>query len=204
MGGDVTCVAPDFNDTMKAIWEQLFDTMPQSGKISAVVHKLLQKYKKKCREQREKLRDTQESTLLFPVSFAYAKTWLLKQQKLSTQAIEMGTVNEEAREVVAELHQSLLDQPPSVTALLHQPAQAATPVIPPAQLSLGPPLIPDTVRAVEQKELTGKGPRILQPESSKPKPPKRPKTGDPVMEERQKRATASMSELGVTPIDVST
>ena len=57
---------------MKAIWEQLFDTMPQSGKIGAVVHKLLQKYNEKCREEREKLRDTQESTLLFPVSFAYA------------------------------------------------------------------------------------------------------------------------------------
>ena len=169
--------------------------MPQSGKIGAVVHKLLQKYKEKCR------RDTQERTLLFPVSFAYAKTWLLKQQQLSTQAIVMGTVNEEAREVVAELYQSQLDQPPS---LLHQPAQAATPVIPPVQLSLGPPVIPDTVRAVERKELTGKGPRILQPESSKSKPPKRPKTGDPVMEERQKRATARMSELGVTPIDVST
>ena len=71
MGGDVTCVTPDFNDT---IWEQLYDTMPQSGKIGAVVHKFLQKYKEKCREEREKLRDTQESTLLFPVSFAYAKT----------------------------------------------------------------------------------------------------------------------------------
>ena len=129
MGGDVTCVTPDFNDT---ILEQLYDTMPQSGKIGAVVHKFLQKYKEKCREEREKLRDTQESTLLLPV----CKDLVAEQQKLSTQAIEMRTVNEEAREVVAELHQSLLDQPPSITALLHQPAQAATPVIPPAQLSL--------------------------------------------------------------------
>uniref|UniRef100_A0A1X7UTA9 Uncharacterized protein n=1 Tax=Amphimedon queenslandica TaxID=400682 RepID=A0A1X7UTA9_AMPQE len=34
-----------------AIWEQIFETTTQSGKIGAVVHNLLEKYKEKCTEE---------------------------------------------------------------------------------------------------------------------------------------------------------
>ena len=44
MGGDPTCVPPNFNSTMLAIWEELWHSMPQSGKISVTVNSLLQQY----------------------------------------------------------------------------------------------------------------------------------------------------------------
>ncbi len=41
MGGDPTCVPPDFNRGMKAIWEELWTAMPQSGKAGEKVKVLL-------------------------------------------------------------------------------------------------------------------------------------------------------------------
>ena len=45
MGGDPTCVPPDFNRGMQAIWEELWSAMPQSGKARDKVKTLLQQYK---------------------------------------------------------------------------------------------------------------------------------------------------------------
>ena len=104
MGGDSSCVPPDFNRSMSAIWEELWHSMPQSGKISVTVHSLLQQYKERCRAERKRPRDSDTGPpALLPVSFAQAKDWLLKQQKALSEALETGAVNEEAREVVADL-----------------------------------------------------------------------------------------------------
>ena len=48
MGGDPTCVPPDFNSSMLAIWEELWHSMPQSGRVSITVNSLLQRYKERC------------------------------------------------------------------------------------------------------------------------------------------------------------
>ena len=95
MGGDPTCVPPDFNSSMLAVWEELW---PQSGKVSATVNTL-------CRAERKRLQDLAETPLaLLPVSFVQAKDWLLRQQKAQSQALQIGAVNKEAREVVTELN----------------------------------------------------------------------------------------------------
>ena len=40
-------VPPDFNTTIMAIWEELWHTIPQSGKVSVTVTDLLQRYKER-------------------------------------------------------------------------------------------------------------------------------------------------------------
>ena len=81
MGGDSTCVPPDFNEAMLVIWEELWNAMPQSGKVNLLVNDILIKYKERCREERKRERDLNRAPPpLLPVSFAQAKDWLIKQQ----------------------------------------------------------------------------------------------------------------------------
>ena len=47
---------------------------------------------------------------------------MLRLQKAQSGDLQTGAVNEEAREVVADLNQSLAEQPTSTAALLDQPA----------------------------------------------------------------------------------
>ena len=107
---------------------------------------------------KESGRDTQlralENCCQFPVSFAQAKDWLLRQQKGQSEALETGAVNEDTREVVADLNCSLAEQPASTAALLEQLGRLASPVIPPPPpvLSLGPEPVTDHVRAEECAE----------------------------------------------------
>ena len=151
MGGFLTCVPPDFNRSMLAVWEELWHSMTQSSNVSAMVNTLLQKYRKHCREERKRLKDLTPPALL-PVSFAQAKDWLLQQQKAQSQALQVGAVNEEAREVVTELHQSLAEQPASTAALLEKLAHRASPIVPQPVMSLGPEPVTDQVREKEKAE----------------------------------------------------
>ena len=66
------CVPPDFNETMKAVWERLWEAMPQSRKVSVTVKQLLQ-YKERCQAERSQKKDESTPALL-PVSFAQAFT----------------------------------------------------------------------------------------------------------------------------------
>ncbi len=151
MGGDPTCILPDFNSSMLTIWEELWHSMPQSGKVSVTVNSLLQNYKECCRTQRKRPRDSTKSpAALLPVSFAQVKDWLLKQQKALSEPLQTGAVNEEAREVVADFNCSLAEQPASTAALLETPAHPASPVVPPAVMSLGPEQVTDSVTAEER------------------------------------------------------
>jgi hypothetical protein len=93
---------------MQSIWEVLCEAMPQSGKFSVTVKLLLQQYKERCRAERSQHGQEESTLALLPVSFAQAKDWLLKQQRLHSQAIEAGTINKAAREAVAELSLHLL------------------------------------------------------------------------------------------------
>ena len=67
-------MGPNFNDSMKAIWEELWESMPQSGKISVTVNKLLQQYKERCQAERKMKLDDENPPALLPVSFVQAKT----------------------------------------------------------------------------------------------------------------------------------
>ena len=202
MGGDPTCVPPDFNSSMLAIWEELWNSMPQSGKVSITVHSLLQQYKERCRVERKRPHQSSASPpALLPVSFALAKDWLLRQQKAQSKALQTGAVNEEAREVVADLSHSLAEQPASTAALLEQPARLASPVVPPPEMSLGPEPVTDQERAEERAEERARRteePRVV----SGQKAPKKKKVIPPELEERQQRASARMLELGVPPPQV--
>lgn len=60
-------------------------------------------------------------------------------------------MNEEACEVVTELHQSLAEQL-VITALLEQPARRASPVVPLPVMSLGPEPVTGHARAEKQKK----------------------------------------------------
>ena len=140
-----------------------------------------------------------------------AKDWLRKKQKIHSQAIVAGAVNESAREVVVELSRSLTEQSTSTAHLLEQTPRSASPVIPPPQLSLGPEPVTDETRAQERREHmaqkqrehgTQKRKATTSQPSHAPKP-KKPKAVPPEMEERQQRAQARMLQLGVTPVDVS-
>ena len=181
--------------------------MPQSGSVSTTVYRLLQKYKERCLTERKRQEDGDECPLaLLPVSFAYAKDWLRKQQQSHSEAIVVGAVNESAREVVTELSYSLSEQPTSITRLLQQPARPAAPVIPPSQLSLGPEPVTDETRAEERRERraesqTARKSACPTQTSSAPKP-KKAKVIPPELEERQQRANARMLQLGVTPVEV--
>ena len=163
--------------------------MPQSGKISVTVNNPLQQYKQRCRAQRKRLRISSESPpALLPVSFAQAKDWLLQQQKAQTEALQTGAVNEDAQEVVAELNRSLAQQ---TAALLEQPARPASPVVPPLEMSLGPQPVTDRERAEERAEERARK-RAEEPCAG----PSSEKKVMPKKEERQKRASACMLELG--------
>jgi len=206
LGGDPTCVPPNFNSTMLAVWEELWHSMPQSGRVSVTVNALLQHYKEPCRAERKRQRDSSESPpALLPVSFALAKDWLLKQQKAQSEALQTGAVNEDAREVVADLNRALAEQPTSTAALLEQPVRPASPVVPPPVMSLGPEPVTDQVRAEERAEQQARRQQRGEPHVAPPKTPatKKRKTVTPEMEERQKRASTRMADLGVLPLQAS-
>ena len=203
MGGDPTCVPPDFNSSMLAIWEELWHSMPQSGRVSVTVNSLLQRYKERCRAERKRPRHSGDSPpALLPVSFAQAKDWLLRQQKAQSEALQTGAVNEYAREVVADLNRSLAEQPASTAALLEQPARPASPVVPRPVMSLGPEPVTDRVRAEECAEERARKqaeePCVVS--AKKTVAPKKRKAIPPELEERQKRAAARMLELSVPPL----
>lgn len=154
MGGDPTCVPPDFNSSMLAVWEELWHSMPQSGRGSVTVKSLLQTYKEHCTAERKELQHSSESPApLLPVSFALAKDWLLKQQKTQLLALQTGAVNEDAQEVISDLSASLSEQPTSTAALLAQPARPASPVVLQPMLSLGLERVTDRERAEERAEV---------------------------------------------------
>ena len=99
---------------MLSVWEGLWHSMPQGGKTGTIVSNLLERYNEHCLAERRQPREANESpAALLPVSFAQAKDWLLKQQKHKSLALQMGAVNEDAREVVTELNRCLADHPPS-------------------------------------------------------------------------------------------
>ena len=204
MGGDPMCVPPNFNQSMLAVWEELWNEMPQSGKVGVTVHTLLQHYKEHCRAERKRLSSALETPpALLPVSFAQANDWLLRQQKRHSEALHVGAVNEEAREVVSELSCSLAEQPAATAALLEQPARPASPVVPPPALSLGPEPVTDCVRAKERarkQRAEGQGTSKNVTVAPKKKVPKKPKAIPPELEERQKKASVCMLELGVPPL----
>ena len=201
MGGDPTCVPPDFNSTMLAIWEELWHSMPQSGKVSATVHELLRLYKQRCTAERNRPRHSSESPpALLPVSFSQAKDWLLRHQKALSAALESGAVSESAREVVADLSHSLAEQPSATAALLEQPARPASPALLPPVMSLGPEPVTVQVRAEKAGELVAASGK--QKGRTQSKPQKKKKTVSPEMVERQQRASAQMQELGVQPLQV--
>ena len=203
---------------MKVIWEELWESKPQSGRISVTVNKLLQQYKERCRTERKRKLDDESPLALLPVSFAQAKDWLMKQQRAQSETVEAGAVNEEAREVISDLSHSLEECPPSVLHLLEQPPSSASPVILPPQLSMGPETVTEAMRSEERRkqkakaiqpvtEATQKQPTTTQlttaikVTTTTPKS-KKPKTVPPEMEERQQRAAARMLQLGVSPIKV--
>ena len=177
------------------------------------MNSLLQQYKERCRAERKRPREKDEGPpALLPVSFAQVKDWLLRQQKTHSEALEMGAVNEEAREVVANLNRSLAEQPTSTAALLEQPARPASPVIPPPVMSLGPEPVTDQVRAEErakeracrqEEQLSGSKSLVRTLQMVKKAAPKK-KAIPPELEERQKRASAWMEEIGVPPLEAST
>ena len=216
MGGDPTCVPPNFNDFMKAIWEELWESMPQSGKVSITVNKLLQQYKERCRTERKRKLDDESPLALLPVSFAQAKDWLMKQQRAQSEAVEAGAVNEEAREIISDLSHLLEERPPSVLHLLEQPPLSASPIILPPQLSMGPETVTEAMKSEERRKqkakaiqpvteaklATQKQPTTTQSTTAQTPKPKKPKTVPPEMEERQQRAAARMLQLGVSPIKV--
>ena len=115
-------------------------------------------------------------------------------------------MNEEAREVVANLNRSLAEQPASTAALLEQSARPASPVVPPAAMSLGPEQVTDQARE-ERAEVRGhkKREKRARAESTpKTPPPKKRKTVPPELEERQKKAAARLLEMGVPALQVRT
>lgn len=183
---------------MLAVWE-LWHAMSQSGKVSATVNTLLQRYKERCRAERKRhTADTPPA--LLPVSFAQAKDWLLRQQKAQSEALQIGAVNEEAREVIAELNCSLAEQPALTAALLEQPARPASPVVPPPAMSHGPEPVTDRERVEERavEHARRQAEEGATPNSKRAAPKK--KAIPPELEERQKRASARMLELGIPPL----
>ena len=161
--------------------------MPQSGKVSATVHHLLQQYKEQCHKERKRQCGGDSSPLaLVPVSFSQAKDWLIKQQRTVSEALNVGAVNEEAREVISELNRSLTEQPTSTARLLQQEARQAEPVILPPQLSLGPEPVTQEIRAQEQRELTASDPPLKKRKINQAPTPKKVKPVPPELAERQK------------------
>ncbi len=57
--------------------------------------------------ERNRPRDSHEGpSAQFPVSFAQAKDWMIRQKKAQSTALESGAVNEDAREVIADQHEA--------------------------------------------------------------------------------------------------
>ena len=81
----MTSVPPDFNEAMERVWQELWDSMPQSGKVGMIVKQLLQQYKERCRLERSQQETGTSPLALLAVSFGHAKNWLLKQQQGATQ-----------------------------------------------------------------------------------------------------------------------
>ena len=106
-------------------------------------------------------------------------------------------MNEDTREIVADLIRSLAEQPASTTALLEQPAHPASPVVLPPAMSLGPTLVTDSVRAEERAEKRARKQREEPPVKRKTAAPKK-KPIPPELEERRRRASARMIELRST------
>lgn len=128
MRGDVSSVPPNFNAAMEGVWLELWDSMPQSGKVGMTVRTLLRLYKERCRVERSQQQSDASPIALLPVSFGHAKDWLIKQQRKSAAAaIEAGTVNKQSRQVVIQV--TLSEQPESVSELLEQPPRFASPPI---------------------------------------------------------------------------
>ena len=174
--------------------------MPQSGRVGIAVNSLLQRYKERCRAERKRPRHSSESpAALLPVSFAQAKDWLFRQQKAQSEALQTGAVNEDAREVIADLNRSLAEQPASTAALLEQPARPASPVVLQPVMSLGPEPVTNETRAEERAEERAQRKANPPPTASRPKKPaaKKRKVIPPELEERQRKAAARMLELGV-------
>ena len=185
--------------------------------MSVTVKTLLQQYKERCTAERKRLHHSSESPApLLPVSFALAKDWLLKQQKAQSEALQSGAVNKDAQQVIADLSSSLREQPASTAALLELPARPASPVVLPPAMSLGPERVTESEKAKERVEerarrkaeephASGRQARRKAEEphaSSAPPRKKKKKAISPELEERQKRATARMLELGVPPLQV--
>ena len=105
-----------------------------------------------------------------------------------------GAINDDARDVVDDLNRSLAKQAPSTAQLLEQAARKASPVILPQSVSLGPVLVTDSVRTKERAE---KGAAREPPTKIRKTQPKKVKEFSPEMEERQRRASARMLELGI-------
>ena len=103
--------------------------------------------------------------------------------------------------MVDDLKRSLTKQPESTAALLQQPVRTATPIILPRVLSLGPEEVTDKERAQEKVEQRGTKRASQAGESSKPKP-KKAEPAPPELVERQTRAAARMTELGVPRLEV--
>lgn len=40
-GGHSTCAPPDFNDSMLAMWEELWNAMPQTGRVNLTMKYLI-------------------------------------------------------------------------------------------------------------------------------------------------------------------
>ena len=184
--------------------------MPQSGRVSVTVKTLLQQYKERCTAERKRPHHSSESPApLLPVSFALAKDWLLKQQKAQSEALQSGAVNEDAQRVIADLSSSLAEQPASTAALLELPARPASPVFPLPAMSLGPERVTEQEKAEERAEERARRKaerkaeqKAEEPHASSAPPKKKKKTISPELEERQKRASARMLELGVPPLQV--
>ena len=137
---------------------------------------------------------------LLPVSFDLAKDWLQKQQKAQSQAVQMGAVNEDARQVISDLSTSLAELPASTGALLEQPTRPALPFVPPPVMSLGPEPVMEhekaEERAVQRDGLVGR----LEKHTQLRHLPRRKKRS--LSPQNQKRASARMLELGVPPLKV--
>lgn len=187
--------------------------MPQ---VSVAVHELLKQYKKRCRTERKRPRCSSESPpALLPVSFAQAKDWLFKQQRAQAQAIESGAVNEEAREVAADLSRSLSEQASATARLLEKPARWASPVLFPPAMSLGPEPVSlqerteeqagERARKKEQQAAERARKKAEEPSAKKAKaPPKKKKRAlSPASEARRERALARLEELGIQPLQAS-
>lgn len=193
------CVPPDFNSSMLAVWEELWHAMHQSGRVSVTVKTLLQQYKERCTAERK---SSESPAPLLPVSFALAKDWLLKQQRAQCEALQSGAVNEDAQQVIADLSSSLAEQPASTAALLELPARLASAVVLPPAMSLGPERVTESEKAKERAEERARRKAEEPHASSAPPRKKKKKAISPELEERQKRATARMLELGVPPLQV--